>query len=168
MMLPAPLIAPLKLPLRIIPTAVQAEVFTRVFNHLMRGQSLARRLPALDGKSVRLEVSDVPSHVDFLIQGTQIKPGRGRAPDVTIRGKFEDFWQLATRAEDPDTLFFHRRLCIEGDTETGLHVKNLLDALDYDVEAHIKDVLGPFSGPAVALARFVSRALPAKSFFSAR
>ena len=34
------------------------------------------------------------------------------------------------RDEDPDTLFFARRLTIEGDTELGLMVKNALDALD--------------------------------------
>jgi predicted lipid carrier protein YhbT len=60
----------------------------------------------------------------------------------------EDYWQLATRREDPDTLFFSRRLCIEGDTETGVHVKNLLDALDYDWEAHFRDVLGAALGGA--------------------
>jgi hypothetical protein len=56
---------------------------------------------------------------------------------------------LATRREDPDTLFFNRRLCIEGDTETGLHVKNLLDALEYDWESHFSAVLGAPIGPPV-------------------
>ena len=36
---------------------------------------------------------------------------------------------LACR-EDPDTLFFSRRLVSEGDIELGLIVKNLLDAID--------------------------------------
>ena len=35
---------------------------------------------------------------------------------------------LALRKEDPDTLFFSRRLCMEGNTELGLLVKNTLDA----------------------------------------
>jgi predicted lipid carrier protein YhbT len=39
---------------------------------------------------------------------------------------------LLTRREDPDALFFSRRLVSEGDTELGLTVKNLLDALDPD------------------------------------
>jgi predicted lipid carrier protein YhbT len=37
-----------------------------------------------------------------------------------------------SRQEDPDTLFFQRRLTIEGDTELGLEVKNILDALDHE------------------------------------
>jgi hypothetical protein len=32
--------------------------------------------------------------------------------------------------EDPDTLFFSRRLAMEGDTELGLLIKNTLDAID--------------------------------------
>jgi predicted lipid carrier protein YhbT len=136
------LLTPLKLPLRLLPDPVHAGLFARAFNHLMRGQRLARRLAALDGKVVRLEISDGPNRLDFVIRGEHLRPAAGRAPDVTIRGRLEELWRLATRAEDPDTLFFHRRLSIEGDTETGLHVKNLLDALDYDVAAHVRAVLG--------------------------
>ena len=40
---------------------------------------------------------------------------------------------ISQRGEDPDTLFFSRRLVMEGDTELGLLVKNTLDALDMDV-----------------------------------
>ncbi|MGB7997639.1 MAG: SCP2 sterol-binding domain-containing protein, partial [Photobacterium halotolerans] len=36
------------------------------------------------------------------------------------------------RKVDPDTLFFQRRLTMQGDTELGLAVKNLLDSLDLD------------------------------------
>jgi len=61
---------------------------------------------------------------------------------VRIRGCYDDFWRLASRSEDPDTLFFQRRLTIEGETETGLMIKNLLDGLDYDWRAHVRAVLG--------------------------
>lgn len=40
------------------------------------------------------------------------------------------YLQMLTRQEDPDTLFFHRRLLIEGDTELGLFAKNLLDRVE--------------------------------------
>ena len=152
------MVDPLKLPLRLLPDRLHAEVFARIFNHLMRGQSLARRLPALDGKVVRIEISDIPNRVDLAIRGERLEAAHGRAPDVTLRAPLEGFWRLATRAEDPDTLFFQRRLSIEGDTETGLHVKNLLDALDYDIEAHVRDVLGAgLAGPALMLLRHLPR-----------
>ena len=38
---------------------------------------------------------------------------------------------LALRREDPDTLFFKRRLVMTGDTDLGLVVKNALDAIDW-------------------------------------
>ena len=38
----------------------------------------------------------------------------------------------ALRREDPDTLFFTRRLVLEGDTALGLEIKNALDALGWD------------------------------------
>jgi predicted lipid carrier protein YhbT len=41
-----------------------------------------------------------------------------------------DLGRLAARKEDPDTLFFSRRLVMEGDTELGLLIKNTLDAID--------------------------------------
>lgn len=49
---------------------------------------------------------------------------------MAIAASARDFMLLARRLEDPDTLFFSRRLVMEGDTELGLLVKNTLDALD--------------------------------------
>jgi predicted lipid carrier protein YhbT len=49
--------------------------------------------------------------------------------------------RLARREADPDTLFFDRKLSIEGDTELGLLLKNTLDAID------LKKALGTPPGP---------------------
>ena len=151
--LPFAWLAPLRLPLRFIPAAVHAELFARVFNHLMRGQTLTGRLAALNGKTIGLHITDAPTLIRFHIENGRLARHNGTASDVTIRGALEEFWHLATRTEDPDTLFFSRRLSIEGDTETGLHVKNLLDALDYDIEAHVRAVLGGAAAPLLALVR---------------
>jgi O2-independent ubiquinone biosynthesis accessory factor UbiT len=144
-MLPHPLV----LPLRLIPDAVHTEIFARLFNHLLRGQPLAVRLAEINGKSVRILIRDAASELCFRIEHGLLQsspPGRG---DIRITGTVDDFWKLATRREDPDTLFFSRRLCIEGDIETGVHIKNLLDALDYNWESHFHEVLGPVLGTAV-------------------
>lgn len=50
--------------------------------------------------------------------------------DVCISGNAKEFILLASRREDPDTLFFQRRLNIEGDIELSLAVKNLIDGLE--------------------------------------
>lgn len=52
--------------------------------------------------------------------------------DVTFSGTANEFILIAGRKEDPDTLFFQRRLSIQGDTELGLEIKNLLDNIDFD------------------------------------
>ena len=52
--------------------------------------------------------------------------------DVSIRGNGLDFILLATRRADPDTLFFQRRIRVEGDTGLGLGVKNTMDSMDWD------------------------------------
>jgi predicted lipid carrier protein YhbT len=57
--------------------------------------------------------------------------GHGQV-DVTFTATALDFARLSLRLEDPDTLFFNRRLLIEGDTDLGLTVKNMLDSLELD------------------------------------
>ena len=53
--------------------------------------------------------------------------------DLTLSATAHDFLLLAQRQQDPDTLFFSRRLSMEGDTELGLVVKNALDAIELPV-----------------------------------
>ncbi|MGU3845410.1 ubiquinone anaerobic biosynthesis accessory factor UbiT, partial [Vibrio diabolicus] len=51
---------------------------------------------------------------------------------VSFSCNINDLVLIAGRKEDPDTLFFQRRLSIEGDTELGLEVKNLMDSVDLE------------------------------------
>ena len=63
-----------------------------------------------------------------------------------------DFWrstsitwknaETVTGNEDPDSLFFSRHLSLEGNTEDGLYIKNLIDAMDYDTTVYLKSILG--------------------------
>lgn len=59
-----------------------------------------------------------------------VRAPEGAITDATIVAKAADFLAIASGGEDPDTLFFHRRLSISGDTELGLTAKNRLDAID--------------------------------------
>ncbi len=140
---------PLQRALGLAPDRLLSTALAALFNHLLRGQSLADRLCALDRRGIAISVTDPDCELRFRIMDGRVESGWGtNSPagrDVRIRGRFEDFWRMATRAEDPDTLFFNRRLAIEGDTETGLTLKNMLDALDYDWRAHVAAVLGPFA-----------------------
>lgn len=136
---------PLSLGLRSIPSALQTELLARLLNHLLRGQRLATELEPLNGKRLTIEIVDTHTRLPFIIKRGRIYPTAetgSRDGTVRIRGKLAHFWQLASREEDPDTLFFNRQLQIEGKTETGLYVKNLLDSIEYDWPGHFEAVLG--------------------------
>jgi len=89
---------------------------------------LRKKFAPLRGRVLRLEVRGLPFAPQITLDAIGLRPAFGR-PDVTIRASLADYAALALRREDPDTLFFTRRLAIEGDTELGLALKNALDAL---------------------------------------
>ncbi|TAM39000.1 MAG: sterol-binding protein [Burkholderiaceae bacterium] len=100
---------------------------------------VARQLPPDVGerllhKRLRIHVRDACMTFDFTWNGHGFA---ARVPqdsaDLCISASAHDFVRLAQRQEDPDTLFFSRRLSMEGDTELGLVVKNTLDALELPV-----------------------------------
>lgn len=121
---------------------VPSRLFAPLFNHWARGQSLGESLATLEGKRVRIQITDVPLRLQLVVASGRLAAAAAQAPPhVTLRGRLRDFWRLATRAEDPDTLFFERRLAVEGETETGLAIKNALDALEWDWTRHLRAVL---------------------------
>ena len=86
---------------------------------------------AIAGKTLRLRVNDARVSFDFKWQGSAFHAVRPPAvPDLAIGAALHDLVRLARREEDPDTLFFSRRLALEGDTELGLLFKNTIDSLD--------------------------------------
>jgi len=89
---------------------------------------LRKKFAPLRGRVLRLEVRGLPFAPQLTLDAIGLRPAFGRA-DVTIRASLADYIALALRREDPDTLFFTRRLVIEGDTALGLELKNALDAL---------------------------------------
>ncbi|MEZ5608277.1 MAG: SCP2 sterol-binding domain-containing protein [Burkholderiaceae bacterium] len=101
--------------------------------------ALARQLPQdvkdiLRAKRLAIRVRDARLGFDFSWNGRRFVPSGPQAePDLSISANAQDFLLLAQRRQDPDTLFFNRRLVMEGDTELGLVVKNALDALEVPV-----------------------------------
>ena len=88
----------------------------------------------LIGKKLRLRVTDAQWAFDFEWRNSRfVACQNAGAADLTISASAHDFVKLARRQEDPDTLFFNRRLAMEGDTELGLLVKNTIDAIELPV-----------------------------------
>lgn len=86
----------------------------------------------LQGRWLRLEVADLGLAWNVTRGRLGLQLAQQAPADVLIRGNWREFLLLISRREDPDTLFFRRRLRIEGDTELGLEIKNLIDSLDPD------------------------------------
>lgn len=87
-----------------------------------------------EGKRFGVVVKDMGIRLTFAVTPRGFRAESGEA-DVTFTATAEDFARLALRREDPDTLFFNRRLLIEGDTNLGLTVKNLLDGVELEAVA---------------------------------
>lgn len=89
-------------------------------------------LVTMDGKTFLIQVLDTGGQAAFTYRGGFFRPlwKPVGSPDLAFRANLSAFLQVASRQEDPDTLFFNRELSIEGDTELGLIVKNMLDAVD--------------------------------------
>lgn len=100
-------------------------------SNVLLGDALgAENLPAARGKVIAIHVRDTGLRLAFVVQEGGLVP-LGNAPaDATISADARDFIALVLRAEDPDTLFFSRRLTLEGDTELALQIKNTLDGID--------------------------------------
>ncbi|MFV1998016.1 MAG: SCP2 domain-containing protein [Acidiferrobacterales bacterium] len=141
-MIPSVLKSGLSFPLRVLPNSLHSKVLARACNFLMRGQGLESRLREMEGKSLGLRITDIPIDFCFTVRGGRLHQSSVDNWDARISGRLSSFWLLATSAEDPDTLFFDRRLNIEGDTETGLYIKNMLDAIEFNWQAHFADVVG--------------------------
>jgi len=88
-------------------------------------------LAPLDGRRLAIRITDAGIRTRFKLSGRHFTPVFDASPaDLTISARTRDFLALVLREEDPDTLFFSRRLVMEGDTELGLLVKNTLDAIE--------------------------------------
>lgn len=88
-------------------------------------------LEPLIGKRFVVRVTDAGMTLRFGYTSRGFRPlFESLPPDLTISARTRDFIALLTREEDPDTLFFGRRLVMEGETDLGLLVKNTLDAVD--------------------------------------
>jgi len=122
----------LSVPLKFTPFALQRQVLQQVLSWQLRQALADGELDFLEDRWLKIEVSDLNlSWLMSVEEGKLVIAEQGDA-DVSFSGTANDLILIAARKEDPDTLFFQRRLHIEGDTELGLYVKNLMDSIDLD------------------------------------
>ncbi|HHW78641.1 MAG TPA: sterol-binding protein [Xanthomonadaceae bacterium] len=125
--------APLALPLKLIPGPVHSTVLTTALNALLAARiQESGEFEFLRDRVLAIRVRDAQVEYRFRYAGPAgfVPCQAAQQPDLTISGTIYDFLALATRREDSDTLFFNRRVVMEGDTALGLELKNLLDGMD--------------------------------------
>jgi O2-independent ubiquinone biosynthesis accessory factor UbiT len=93
----------------------------------------ASELTLLEDKLFRVRVLDTGGEACYTYRDGLFRPvfRAEREPDLAFAANLSAYLQLLARQEDPDTLFFNRELEITGDTELGLIVKNMLDAVEW-------------------------------------
>jgi len=125
--------APLSLPLRVIPSSVHSKALVTTLNRIFHEDLKDGELDFLQGKVVQITIDDAGIEYRFTLNEDKlITVNKSQLPDLLLNGTVYNYLLLASRREDTDTLFFSRRLHMQGDTELGLHVKNFLDGLDMD------------------------------------
>ncbi|GKM00444.1 ubiquinone anaerobic biosynthesis accessory factor UbiT [Klebsiella variicola] len=122
----------LSVPVKLAPFALKRQVLEQVLSWQFRQALAEGELEFLEGRWLSIHVRDIG-----LLWYTSVVDGRlvvsqQADADVSFSADASDLLMIAARKQDPDTLFFQRRLVIEGDTELGLYVKNSMDAIELE------------------------------------
>ena len=122
----------MSVPVKLAPFALKRQVLEQVLSWQFRQALAEGALEFLEGRWLSIHVRDIG-----LLWYTSVVDGRlvvsqQADADVSFSADASDLLMIAARKQDPDTLFFQRRLAIEGDTELGLYVKNLMDAIELE------------------------------------
>ena len=122
----------MSVPVKLAPFALKRQVLEQVLSWQFRQALAEGELEFLEGRWLSIHVRDIG-----LLWYTSVVDGRlvvsqQADADVSFSADASDLLMIAARKQAPDTLFFPRRLVIEGDTELGLYVKNLMDAIELE------------------------------------
>lgn len=122
----------LRLPIKFTPFALQKQVLQQLLGWQFRHALAEGDLDFLEGRWLKVEVRDLELRWFVTVREGVLLVSDKQHEDVSFSADANDLILIAARKQDPDTLFFQRRLVIEGDTELGLYVKNLMDAIELE------------------------------------
>ena len=122
----------LRFPLRFTPFALKKPLLQSLLRWQFQQALAEGELDFLEGRWLGIEIRDLGLSWATTVEQGKLRVADRVEADVWFRGDANDLLLVAARRLDPDTLFFQRRLVIEGDTELGLEVKNLMDAIELE------------------------------------
>ena len=118
--------------LRCIPFNLKKQVIEQLLQLQFKHSLEDGDLDFLENRWLKIEVTDLQLIWFVSLIENKLVVSREEIADVSFIGNANDLIMIATRRQDPDTLFFQRRLIVEGDTELGLYVKNLMDSIELE------------------------------------
>lgn len=115
---------------RRLPVQPPSIVAARLLDRLLLPRLAPDDREALAHRVVDVEVADLGLRVHLRLgeRGFVAAPA-GDPPVLRVVANASALWRLVRGRDDADRLFFQRELAFEGDTEFGLRIKNLLDAI---------------------------------------
>jgi len=120
-------------PLKLMPEKLHLQLLIVFLNKLLKSQLKEGELEFLEQKVLFIKVPDINITYAISLRNNRLIAGpAGRDSDLIIEASLYDFLTLIARHVDSDTLVFQRRLLMQGDTESGLELKNFLDGLDVE------------------------------------
>ena len=122
----------MSVPVKLAPFALKRQVLEQVLSWQFRQALAEGELEFLEGRWLSIHVRDIGLRGYTSVVDGRLVVSQQADADVSFSADASDLLMIAARKQDPDTLFFQRRLVIEGDTELGLYVKNLMDAIELE------------------------------------
>ncbi|EFT3794476.1 SCP2 domain-containing protein [Salmonella enterica] len=122
----------MSVPVKLTPFALKRQVLEQVLSWQFRQALADGELEFLEGRWLSIHVRDIDLKWYITVENEKLIVSQQADADVSFSADASDLLMIAARKQDPDTLFFQRRLVIEGDTELGLYVKNLMDAIELE------------------------------------
>ncbi len=120
-------------PFSFIPNKISNKVIVSIFNQVFSQSLKEGELDFLQENWVLIEITDINLSFSLGLENNQLTYNQYNQPvDLSISAKSCDFLDMVSKQKDPDTLFFQRKIKMQGSTELGLFVKNFLDAFDVD------------------------------------
>lgn len=115
-----------------------------LLNQKLRFYICSGELDFLEGRRWVLDIKDAPRTlcIQLINRRLMISAVEDKA-DLVFKGPIASFIALALKEEDPDSLFFNRKLMISGDTELGLEIKNFIDRMPLEtvMDRHSSNLL---------------------------
>lgn len=118
---------------QLLPPLLVQQAVSGLLNRLLAPALANNALPELQGRWLAIDCSELAYRIRISRTQTQLLVSTRVGPvDASIRGEAAAFLRLLRQDCDPDSLFFQRKLIMQGDTELALAVKNFLDSIDRD------------------------------------